>query len=47
MSAAAKKGDIHRVINGYDDCANICGRITAKEINPEFRCKGADMKNKP
>lgn len=47
MSAAAKKGDIHRVINGYDDCANICGRITSKETNPQFGCKGADMKNKP
>ncbi|XP_051159972.1 choline transporter-like protein 1 isoform X2 [Leptopilina boulardi] len=47
MIAAAKKGDIHRVINGYDDCANICGRITSKETDPQFRCKGADMKNKP
>ncbi|KAL1128814.1 hypothetical protein AAG570_013348 [Ranatra chinensis] len=37
-------GDIYRVINGYDSCANVCGRITPTETNTEFRCKGADMK---
>ena len=43
ISNTVKKGDIYRVINGYDDCANVCGRVTPKETNPEFRCKGADM----
>ncbi|XP_076246590.1 choline transporter-like protein 1 isoform X2 [Calliopsis andreniformis] len=42
MSNAVKKGDIYRVINGYDDCANVCGRVTQPETNPEFKCKGAD-----
>ncbi|XP_033207562.1 choline transporter-like protein 1 isoform X2 [Belonocnema kinseyi] len=46
MSTAAKKGDIYRVINGYDDCANTCGRITPKESDPQFRCKGANMTDK-
>ncbi|XP_076684764.1 choline transporter-like protein 1 isoform X2 [Andrena cerasifolii] len=43
ISNTVKKGDIYRVINGYDDCANVCGRVTPKETNPEFQCKGADM----
>ncbi|XP_015431429.1 PREDICTED: choline transporter-like protein 1 isoform X1 [Dufourea novaeangliae] len=42
VSNAVKKGDVHRVINGYDDCANVCGRVTLPETNPEFSCKGAD-----
>lgn len=45
MSVAVKKGDIYRVINGYDDCANICGKITSKEMDPKFQCKGADKRN--
>lgn len=40
-----KKGDPHRLVSGYDDCANVCGRLTAKESNPEFNCKGADYRN--
>ncbi|XP_076281785.1 choline transporter-like protein 1 isoform X2 [Lasioglossum baleicum] len=43
VSNAVKKGDIYRVINGYDDCANVCGRNTPAETNPEFSCKGKDM----
>ena len=38
--------DIYRVINGYDNCANVCGRKTSSEPEPEFACKGADMTNK-
>ncbi|XP_063977227.1 choline transporter-like protein 1 isoform X2 [Diachasmimorpha longicaudata] len=45
MITAIKRGDVHRLINGYDDCANVCGRITLAEKNPEFSCKGADMRN--
>ncbi|KAK9299426.1 hypothetical protein QLX08_007543 [Tetragonisca angustula] len=42
LSVVVQKGDIYRVINGYDDCANVCGRVTSSESNPEFACKGAD-----
>ncbi|XP_053593865.1 choline transporter-like protein 1 isoform X1 [Microplitis demolitor] len=44
VSAAVKKGDPFRLWNGYDDCANVCGRITSRESNPEFSCKGADLR---
>ena len=47
MSSVVKKGDIYRIINGYDDCANVCGRITPQETEPRFSCKGANMKDKP
>ncbi|XP_076661586.1 choline transporter-like protein 1 isoform X3 [Halictus rubicundus] len=46
VSNGVKKGDIYRVINGYDDCANVCGRNTPGETNPEFNCKGKDMTSK-
>ncbi|XP_071453243.1 choline transporter-like protein 1 [Hetaerina americana] len=26
-------GDIYRILNGYDNCGNICGRMTAQELN--------------
>ncbi|XP_032681859.1 choline transporter-like protein 1 isoform X2 [Odontomachus brunneus] len=45
VTNVAKKGDIFRVINGYDDCGNVCGRVTPPETDPKF-CKGADMTNK-
>ncbi|XP_033307400.1 choline transporter-like protein 1 [Bombus bifarius] len=46
MSIVAQKGDIYRVVNGYDDCANVCGRITERERsnNSDFACKGKDMR---
>ncbi|KAK0163239.1 hypothetical protein PV327_006944 [Microctonus hyperodae] len=47
LSAAVKKGDPYRLISGYDDCANVCGRITPPESNQEFKCKGADMRHLP
>ncbi|XP_017760049.1 PREDICTED: choline transporter-like protein 1 isoform X2 [Eufriesea mexicana] len=43
LSVAVEKGDIYRIINGYDNCANVCGRVTLHEIDPQFACKGADM----
>ncbi|XP_011308154.1 choline transporter-like protein 1 [Fopius arisanus] len=46
MTTAIRRGDPHRVVNGYDDCANVCGRITPSETNPEFSCKGADMRDR-
>ncbi|XP_058055555.1 choline transporter-like protein 1 [Anopheles bellator] len=33
-------GDIYRIINGYDDCANVCGRDNKPD--PSLACKGAD-----
>lgn len=47
VSNAVKKGDIYRVINGYDDDGNVCGRVTPKETNPEFSGKGKDMTKLP
>lgn len=43
VSNAEKKGDVFRVINGYDNCGNVCGRVTKGETDPEFQCKGKDM----
>ncbi|XP_011882498.1 PREDICTED: choline transporter-like protein 1 isoform X2 [Vollenhovia emeryi] len=40
MTNVAKKGDVFRVINGYDDCGNVCGRVTLYENNPKFECNG-------
>ncbi|XP_034186152.2 choline transporter-like protein 1 isoform X2 [Osmia lignaria lignaria] len=42
---AVEKGDVFRVINGYDNCGNVCGRVTKGETDPEFQCKGKDMTN--
>ncbi|XP_053691028.1 choline transporter-like protein 1 [Sabethes cyaneus] len=33
-------GDIYRIINGYDDCANVCGRENKPDKN--LSCKGTD-----
>uniref|UniRef100_A0A182VRR9 Choline transporter-like protein n=1 Tax=Anopheles minimus TaxID=112268 RepID=A0A182VRR9_9DIPT len=33
-------GDIYRIINGYDDCANVCGRDN--QPDQSLPCKGAD-----
>ncbi|XP_058128936.1 choline transporter-like protein 1 [Anopheles ziemanni] len=33
-------GDIYRIINGYDDCANVCGRDNRPDQS--LPCKGAD-----
>ncbi|XP_077273063.1 choline transporter-like protein 1 isoform X3 [Temnothorax americanus] len=47
MTNVVKKGDIYRVINGIDDCGNVCGRVTSHESDPKFACKGADHTRKP
>jgi len=46
MMNVAKKGDIHRVINGYDDWGNVCGRVTSRETDPKFHGKGGDYTQK-
>lgn len=46
MTNVAKKGDIYRVINGYDDWGNVCGRVTSPETDPKFRGKGGDYTQK-
>lgn len=33
-------GNIHRIMNGYDDCGNICGEENEKD--PLMPCKGSD-----
>ncbi|XP_018373399.1 PREDICTED: choline transporter-like protein 1 [Trachymyrmex cornetzi] len=45
MTNVMKKGDIYRVINGYDDYGNVCGRVTPDD--PEHEGKGADYTHKP
>jgi len=47
MTNVVKKGDIYRVIYGYDDCGNVCGRVTPHENDPKFECKGADRTKEP
>ncbi|XP_066581084.1 choline transporter-like protein 1 isoform X2 [Prorops nasuta] len=47
LATSVKKGDIFRVVYGYDDCANVCGRVTPGETDPVFACKGGDMTRKP
>ncbi|XP_011067500.1 PREDICTED: choline transporter-like protein 1 isoform X3 [Acromyrmex echinatior] len=47
MTNVVKKGDIFRAINGYDNCGNVCGRVTSYENDPKFKCKGGDYTNKP
>ncbi|XP_025075815.1 choline transporter-like protein 1 isoform X1 [Pogonomyrmex barbatus] len=48
MTNVVKKGDIYRVIYGYDNCGNVCGRVTSYEPNdPKFQCKGGDYTKKP
>ncbi|XP_014474757.1 PREDICTED: choline transporter-like protein 1 [Dinoponera quadriceps] len=49
MTNVANKGDIFRVINGYDDCGFVCGRVTPNpEINPRAQCRkeNTDMTKK-
>ncbi|XP_065351006.1 choline transporter-like protein 1 [Cloeon dipterum] len=40
-------GDIYRILNGYDRCGNVCGKITERigvaPNDPKFTCFGADM----
>ncbi|KYN11850.1 Choline transporter-like protein 1 [Trachymyrmex cornetzi] len=45
MTNVMKEGDIYRVINGYDDYGNVCGRVTPDD--PEREGKGADYTHKP
>lgn len=47
ISDAVKRGDVYRIIYGYDDCGNVCGRVTPKETNSKFACKGADYRSFP
>ncbi|CAO1437826.1 unnamed protein product [Diamesa serratosioi] len=36
-------GNIYRILNGYDDCGNVCGRLNEKDRN--LGCKGSDKRN--
>ncbi|XP_043283777.1 choline transporter-like protein 1 isoform X2 [Venturia canescens] len=47
LATAIKKGDIYRVINGYDNCANVCGRKTPPVKDPLFDCPRVDKTNYP
>lgn len=40
-------GDIYRIINGYDNCGNVCGRTNKPSANndPKFSCLGANKTN--
>lgn len=35
-------GNIDRILNGYDDCGNICGVVNKKDT--KLGCKGSDMR---
>ncbi|KAK6642070.1 hypothetical protein RUM44_013793 [Polyplax serrata] len=43
----AAYSDIARVLYGYDNCANVCGKVTLPDKNPEYRCKGANHTTRP
>ncbi|KAL0124600.1 hypothetical protein PUN28_006453 [Cardiocondyla obscurior] len=47
MVNVVKKGDIYRVINGYDDCGNVCGRKNSLYANDPKGCMGGDYIKKP
>lgn len=39
-------GNVYRIVNGYDDCGNICGRMNDFDANSSS-CHGEDMTEKP
>lgn len=39
-------GDVFRIINGYDNCGNICGRKNTPIEDPNLQCFGKDMTDK-
>jgi len=39
-------GEVYRIINGYDNCGNICGRLNTPLSDPALQCFGKDMSNK-
>lgn len=43
----AVNGDIYRIVNGYDSCGNVCGRITERQTDPRFACTGRDLRAEP
>jgi len=45
MTNVAKKGDIYRVIYGYDNDGNVCGRVNSKDSN--FPRMGRDFTHLP
>lgn len=36
-------GNIYRILNGYDNCGNICGRINVFAEVDNSACHGMDM----
>lgn len=46
LSYTMSFGNIYRIVNGYDNCGNICGRLNTFELS-HFECSGANMTEKP
>lgn len=42
MAYCFSYGNIQRIINGYDDCGNICGVVNEKDT--KLGCKGSDKR---
>jgi solute carrier family 44 (choline transporter-like protein), member 1 len=42
MAYCFSYGDIRRILNGFDDCGNICGIINEKDT--KLGCKGSDQR---
>lgn len=38
-------GNIYRIVNGYDDCGNVCGRQNNFEVIGTG-CRGIDLTNR-
>lgn len=36
-------GDIYRILNGYDNCGNVCGRDNVFDEIKNFNCHGINM----
>lgn len=36
-------GDIHRILNGYDNCGNVCGRENVFDEIRDTGCHGINM----
>lgn len=38
-------GDIYRILIGYDNCGNVCGRANVFNVVDDSGCRGIDMRN--
>lgn len=44
LSYCMSHGNIHRIINGYDNCGNICGQLNVFDEVNGTACHGTDQR---